>query len=50
MGLNQAPMVVMIENARTGLTWKTFMTNPEIPSMIQRVGFKVDAAEHDKPK
>jgi exo beta-1,2-glucooligosaccharide sophorohydrolase (non-reducing end) len=50
MGLNQAPMVAMIENARTGLIWKTFMTNPEIPSMIQRIGFKVDAAEHDKPK
>jgi exo beta-1,2-glucooligosaccharide sophorohydrolase (non-reducing end) len=48
MGLNQAPMVVMIENYRTGLIWKTFMTNPEIPSMIQHVGFKVDPAERSK--
>ncbi len=30
MGLNQAPMVVMIENYRTGLIWKLFMSNPEI--------------------
>ncbi|MGH9655992.1 MAG: glucoamylase family protein, partial [Bryobacteraceae bacterium] len=26
MGLNQAPMVVMIENYRTGLIWKLFMS------------------------
>jgi hypothetical protein len=40
MGLNQAPMVVMIENYRTGLVWKNFMANPEIQSMLSKVGFK----------
>jgi exo beta-1,2-glucooligosaccharide sophorohydrolase (non-reducing end) len=35
MGLNQAPIVVMIENHRTGLVWKNFMANPEIPLMLQ---------------
>ena len=30
MGLNQAQIVVMIENYRTGLAWKLFMANPEI--------------------
>ena len=30
MGLNQAPMVVMIENHRTGLIWKTFMKDPDV--------------------
>ncbi|HEX4772016.1 MAG TPA: glucoamylase family protein [Bryobacteraceae bacterium] len=30
MGLNQAPMVVMIENYRSGLVWKSFLANPEI--------------------
>ena len=30
MGLNQAPMTVMIENYRTGLIWKLFIRNPEI--------------------
>jgi hypothetical protein len=39
MGLNQAPMVVMIENYRTGLIWKLFMSNPEIRAMCKRVGF-----------
>jgi exo beta-1,2-glucooligosaccharide sophorohydrolase (non-reducing end) len=30
MGLNQAPVTVMIENHRTGLVWRLFMANPEI--------------------
>ncbi len=37
MGLNQAPIVVMIENYRTGLVWKNFMANPEITSMIKNL-------------
>lgn len=41
MGLNQAPMVVMIENHRSGLIWKNFMANPEIQEMLGRVGFQV---------
>jgi len=30
MGLNQAPMVVMLENYRTGAVWKRFEANPEV--------------------
>lgn len=37
MGLNQAPIVVMVENHRTGLVWKNFMANPEIQQMIERI-------------
>jgi hypothetical protein len=40
MGLNQAPIVAMVENYRTGLLWKTFMSNPEMAVMLQ----KLDAA------
>ena len=39
MGLNQAPIVVMIENYRTGLIWKLFMSNPEIRPMLDGIGF-----------
>ena len=39
MGLNQAPMAVMIENYRTGLIWKNFMANPEVPPMLKCIGF-----------
>lgn len=42
MGLNQAPITVMIENYRTGLIWKLFMSNPEIRPMLDRIGFKPD--------
>lgn len=42
MGLNQAPMVVMIENYRTGLIWKTFMKNPEIRPALEHIGFRPD--------
>jgi hypothetical protein len=38
MGLNQAPITVMIENYRSGLIWKLFMSNPEIKPMLDRIG------------
>jgi hypothetical protein len=37
MGLNQAPITVMIENYRTGLVWKQFMSNPEIGTMLRKL-------------
>lgn len=43
MGLNQAPMAVMIENHRSGVVWKSFMANPEIRPMLERIGFRPDA-------
>jgi hypothetical protein len=44
MGLNQAPIVVMIENYRSGLIWKLFMSNPEIQPMLDKIGFRKDLA------
>jgi hypothetical protein len=48
MGLNQAPIVVMIENYRTGLVWKRFMANPEIAPALAAIGFRDEprAREH----
>ena len=40
MGLNQAPTVVMIENHRTGLPWKLFMSNPEVEPALEAIGFR----------
>jgi exo beta-1,2-glucooligosaccharide sophorohydrolase (non-reducing end) len=45
MGLNQAPIAVMIENSRTGLIWKNFMANPEIGEMLK----KLDAVTAKQP-
>lgn len=39
MALNQAPIVVMIENHRSGLIWKKFMANPEIKPALDAIGF-----------
>jgi len=44
MGLNQAPITVMIENYRSGLIWRLFMSNPEIQPMLGRIGFKPDVS------
>ncbi|MBL9136818.1 MAG: hypothetical protein JNK85_13155 [Verrucomicrobiales bacterium] len=40
MGLNQAPMVVMIENHRSALVWNRFMANPEIQPALSAIGFR----------
>jgi hypothetical protein len=37
MGLNQAPIVVMVENYRTGLVWKNFQANSEIQAMLKKL-------------
>jgi exo beta-1,2-glucooligosaccharide sophorohydrolase (non-reducing end) len=44
MGLNQAPIVVMVENYRSGVPWKSFMANPEVAAMLQKLA---DAGAHD---
>lgn len=43
MGLNQVPIVVMIEN-RTGLIWRHFMANSEIAPALERIGFRIGVA------
>jgi hypothetical protein len=48
MGLNQAPMAVMIENHRTGLIWRLFMANPEIRQALERIGFRQDEREQSQ--
>ncbi len=45
MGLNQAQIVVGIENHRTGLCWREFMKNPEIQPMLDAIGFVPDKEE-----
>jgi hypothetical protein len=49
MGLNQAQIVVMIENYRSGLAWKNFMANPEIKPALDAIGFTADADPETKP-
>jgi len=39
LAIDQGPIVVMIENARSGLLWKQFMSCPEIHVGLDRLGF-----------
>lgn len=39
LAIDQGPMVVMIENYRTGLLWQLFMNAPEVRQGLTRLGF-----------
>ncbi|HKH81107.1 MAG TPA: glucoamylase family protein [Methylovirgula sp.] len=39
LAINQGPIVIMIENYRTGLLWKLFMKIPEIQAGLRKLGF-----------
>jgi hypothetical protein len=39
LGIDQGPIVIMIENYRTQRVWQLFMQNPEIQRGLQRAGF-----------
>jgi hypothetical protein len=40
LAIDQGPIIVMIENYRTGLLWKLFMNIPEVQDGMKRLGFK----------
>lgn len=39
LGIDQGPIVIMIENYRTQKVWKRFMNNPEVQLGLERAGF-----------
>lgn len=39
LGIDQGPIIVMIENYRSGLLWRLFMSCPEVQSGLRRLGF-----------
>jgi hypothetical protein len=39
IAIDQGPIVVMIENHRSGLLWKLFMSCPEVQSGLRKLGF-----------
>lgn len=42
LAIDQGPIIGMIENFRSNLLWNTFMANPEILPMLERIGFRYD--------
>jgi hypothetical protein len=39
LAIDQGPMIIMIENHRSGLLWRLFMQNPEVKSALNALGF-----------
>jgi len=39
LAIDQGPIILMIENFRTGLLWKLFMGAPEVQAGLRRLGF-----------
>ncbi|MBL7730501.1 MAG: beta-glucosidase [Chitinophagaceae bacterium] len=39
LAIDQGPIIVMIENYRSGLLWKLFMSCPEIKTGLKKLGF-----------
>ncbi len=44
LAIDQGPIVVMIENYRSGLLWDLFMSSPEIAPALEAVGFVEDTS------
>jgi len=40
LAIDQGPIVVMIENYRTGLLWKLFMNIPDVQNGLKKLGFQ----------
>lgn len=39
LAIDQGPIIIMIENHRTGLLWKLFMSSPEVQNGLTKLGF-----------
>jgi hypothetical protein len=44
LGIDQGISVIMAENLRSGLVWKTFMRNPEAGTAMKKAGFAPDSS------
>lgn len=43
LAIDQGPVPVMIENYRTGLLWKLFMSHPDVQAGLKKLDFQVEA-------
>jgi len=41
--IDQGPLLIAIENARTGLIWRTFHAHPFVKAAMDRLGLTRDA-------
>lgn len=50
LAIDQGPIVVMMENYRTGLLWDLFMSSPDVQQGIKKLGFSIDEGEKNSIK
>lgn len=43
LAIDQGPIIVMIENYRTGLLWRLFMSSPDVQKGLTKLGFSTPA-------
>lgn len=49
LAIDQGPVIVMIENYRTGLLWNLFMSCPEIKTGLNKLGFESPHTQKQQP-
>jgi hypothetical protein len=49
LAIDQGMIAPMIENYRTGLCWDLFMSNPEVPAMLDSIGWVVGIEDENEP-
>jgi len=49
LAIDQGPIIVMMENHRTGLLWKLFMRVPEVQNGLRKLGFTSPYLEIQSP-
>jgi len=50
IGIDQGPMVLMIENFRTEMVWRLFMKNPLVGQGLEKMGFREGTLRLRKPR
>ena len=48
LAIDQGPIVVMIENYRSGLLWKLFMSCPEVQQGLRKLDFETDTPDTEE--
>jgi len=48
LAIDQGPIVIMIENYRTGLLWDLFMKDPDVRVGLRRLGFRSPHLKQDR--
>jgi hypothetical protein len=49
LAIDQGPAIVMMENQRSGLLWRLFMSAPEVKTGLKKLGFESPYLEDMKP-